>query len=181
MSDQAGQGIGPGDASAPVVVVAHDGPPSLATPKPPPAPRGAPKWETDARERVRASIKKFSKPLADLVGPGRQRGRHPAPGDRLPVRGPRLRQVRPPDHRVRGEGRLRRLRRADRQGADRLHRGETVRDQAHNQAPPPSRDVRRQRGRGVADPHQRLELAGVPRDRWAAGGHRPCLRRKPAG
>ncbi len=30
-------------------------------------PRTSPKWETDARERVKAAIKKFSKPLADLV------------------------------------------------------------------------------------------------------------------
>jgi predicted type IV restriction endonuclease len=36
------------------------------TSKKPPA-RSAPKWETDARERLRAAIKKFSKPLADLV------------------------------------------------------------------------------------------------------------------
>jgi hypothetical protein len=27
----------------------------------------APKWETAARERMRAAIKKFAKPLADLV------------------------------------------------------------------------------------------------------------------
>lgn len=32
------------------------------------APRGAPKWEVDARERVRASIRKFTKPLTDMVG-----------------------------------------------------------------------------------------------------------------
>jgi predicted type IV restriction endonuclease len=31
------------------------------------APRGAPKWETDARERVKAAIRKYSRPLADLV------------------------------------------------------------------------------------------------------------------
>lgn len=30
-------------------------------------PRGAPKWEIDARERVRAAIKKYSRPLADLL------------------------------------------------------------------------------------------------------------------
>jgi hypothetical protein len=30
-------------------------------------PRSAPKWETDARDRVKAAVKKFSKPLADLV------------------------------------------------------------------------------------------------------------------
>jgi hypothetical protein len=37
-----------------------------AEPKPRVA-RGAPKWETDTRERVRAAIKKYSKPLADLL------------------------------------------------------------------------------------------------------------------
>ena len=31
-----------------------------------PAVRSAPKWELQARERVKAAIKKFSKPLADL-------------------------------------------------------------------------------------------------------------------
>lgn len=67
MSDRAGEGIAVEDALAPVAVVAHDEAATLATPKPPAAPRGAPKWETDARERVKAAIKKFSKPLADLV------------------------------------------------------------------------------------------------------------------
>lgn len=55
------------DALAPVAVIAHDEAAALATPKTPPAPRGAPKWETEARERVKAAIKRFSKPLADLV------------------------------------------------------------------------------------------------------------------
>lgn len=32
-----------------------------------PATRSAPKWETNARERLKTSIKKFSKPLSDLV------------------------------------------------------------------------------------------------------------------
>ena len=27
----------------------------------------APKWETDAREKVKLALKKFTKPLADLV------------------------------------------------------------------------------------------------------------------
>src|SRR5215213_1701225 len=29
--------------------------------------RGAPKWETEARDRLKAAIRRFSKPLADLV------------------------------------------------------------------------------------------------------------------
>lgn len=32
-----------------------------------PATKSLPKWETDAREKVRAGIKRFSKPLADMV------------------------------------------------------------------------------------------------------------------
>lgn len=40
--------------------------PALTPPKQS-APRSAPKWETDARERLKAAIKKFSKPLSDLV------------------------------------------------------------------------------------------------------------------
>lgn len=35
-------------ASAPVTVIAHDEAATLATPKSPPVPRGAPKWETEA-------------------------------------------------------------------------------------------------------------------------------------
>lgn len=35
--------------------------------QPPKATRGAPKWETDAREQVKTAIKRFNKPLADLV------------------------------------------------------------------------------------------------------------------
>lgn len=33
----------------------------------PKAPRGAPKWETDARDRVKAAVRKYQKPLADLL------------------------------------------------------------------------------------------------------------------
>lgn len=32
-----------------------------------PAPKGPPKWESDARERVRTAVRKLTKPLADLV------------------------------------------------------------------------------------------------------------------
>jgi predicted type IV restriction endonuclease len=48
------------------LVLTNDEQPALenSTPKPPTA---APKWETAARERMRAAIKKFAKPLADLV------------------------------------------------------------------------------------------------------------------
>ena len=32
-----------------------------------PKPRSAPKWETDARDRLKTAIRRYSKPLADLV------------------------------------------------------------------------------------------------------------------
>jgi hypothetical protein len=32
-----------------------------------PKPRGAPKWETEARDRLKTAIRRYSKPLADLV------------------------------------------------------------------------------------------------------------------
>jgi hypothetical protein len=48
-------------------VVVHDEAPALAGPARPPAARTVPKWETDNRDRVRSAIRKFSKPLADLV------------------------------------------------------------------------------------------------------------------
>src|SRR5262245_58913240 len=31
------------------------------------AQRAAPKWETEAKERIRAAVRKYQKPLADLV------------------------------------------------------------------------------------------------------------------
>ena len=46
------------------VVVAEDETPAITEKK---APRQGPKWEADARERVRAAIRRFSKPLNDLV------------------------------------------------------------------------------------------------------------------
>ncbi|HEU4713657.1 MAG TPA: hypothetical protein VFS76_18975 [Pyrinomonadaceae bacterium] len=51
--------------SAPVILT-NDEQPALDSPAPKPS-SAAPKWETTARERMRAAIKKFSKPLADLV------------------------------------------------------------------------------------------------------------------
>jgi hypothetical protein len=38
-----------------------------AKPKSPPAQRSAPRWETEARDRIRAAVRRFNKPLADLV------------------------------------------------------------------------------------------------------------------
>ncbi|MDP8922142.1 MAG: type I restriction enzyme HsdR N-terminal domain-containing protein [Chloroflexota bacterium] len=47
-------------------VVEHDEP-TADVQKKAAAPRQGPKWEHDARERVRTAIRRFSKPLADLV------------------------------------------------------------------------------------------------------------------
>jgi predicted type IV restriction endonuclease len=47
-------------------VVTNDQQPALENPPPKPS-AATPKWETSARERMRVAIKKFSKPLADLV------------------------------------------------------------------------------------------------------------------
>jgi hypothetical protein len=56
--------LGPGGATAVPVVVADEKATLTPAKKPP---RAAPKWETETRERVKAAIKKFQKPLADLV------------------------------------------------------------------------------------------------------------------
>ena len=52
--------------TSPPVILTHDQQPVLENPRPKPSP-AAPKWETGARDRMRAAIKKFAKPLADLV------------------------------------------------------------------------------------------------------------------
>jgi hypothetical protein len=48
------------------VILSNDQQPALEKPLSKPS-TAIPKWETTARERMRAAIKKFSKPLADLV------------------------------------------------------------------------------------------------------------------
>lgn len=48
------------------LVLTNDQQPALEKPAAKPS-NAAPKWETAARERMRAAIKKFSKPLADLI------------------------------------------------------------------------------------------------------------------
>ena len=52
--------------TSPSVILTNDQQPALENPLPRPS-NSTPKWETAARERMRAAIKKFSKPLADLV------------------------------------------------------------------------------------------------------------------
>ena len=77
------------EPTAPVVVV-NDDAPTLAQPAKAPAPRTGPKWETEARDRVKAAIKKFSKPLAD--GPTDPRACYvPVAGRQTQTRCPRNR------------------------------------------------------------------------------------------
>jgi len=47
--------------------VVREGQPALNEPARKPASRSAPKWETDARERLRTAIRKFSKPLGEML------------------------------------------------------------------------------------------------------------------
>lgn len=58
-----------GAVSMPVVapVVENAEEPVLAGRKDKPTAKAPPKWETDARERVRGAIRKFAKPLTDLI------------------------------------------------------------------------------------------------------------------
>ena len=63
MDQFAPEPVGAPQFVAPVVVSEES--PTLAPEKK--APRGAPKWEVDARERVKGALRKFHKPLADLV------------------------------------------------------------------------------------------------------------------
>lgn len=51
----------------PPVVVVEDEEPAITEAPKKRAAGGAPKWETDARERVKTGLRKFSKPLQDLV------------------------------------------------------------------------------------------------------------------
>src|SRR5687768_16376572 len=52
-------------STMPRVVVVEDEQPAI-TEAPKKKPTGAPKWETETRERVKSSLRKFSKPLQDL-------------------------------------------------------------------------------------------------------------------
>jgi hypothetical protein len=48
-------------------IVDGDAVPAVGDQATKPKARGAPKWEADARDRLRAAVRRFSKPLADLV------------------------------------------------------------------------------------------------------------------
>jgi predicted type IV restriction endonuclease len=56
----------PESPATPPPVVVEDEQPAIQT-APKPRASAGPKWETDARERVKAGIRKFSKPLSDLI------------------------------------------------------------------------------------------------------------------
>jgi hypothetical protein len=53
--------------SKPLVVEAAERSPAIAEATRKPAPRSMPKWEAEARDRVKAAIRRFSKPLAELA------------------------------------------------------------------------------------------------------------------
>jgi predicted type IV restriction endonuclease len=58
------------DADVPMpdaVALGPDATPITTAPKAPPRPRTGPKWEADAKERLRLAIKRFAKPLHDLM------------------------------------------------------------------------------------------------------------------
>ncbi|WP_424533801.1 type I restriction enzyme HsdR N-terminal domain-containing protein [Sphaerisporangium viridialbum] len=68
MGEQAIEAAVPGqvdESTAPTVKVAST---DAVLAKKTASSRSAPKWETDARDRVRAAIRRYSKPLTDLVG-----------------------------------------------------------------------------------------------------------------
>lgn len=48
------------------VVIGEDNKPALDEPVKKPAAKAGPKWETEGRDRIRAAIRRFAKPLADL-------------------------------------------------------------------------------------------------------------------
>jgi hypothetical protein len=60
---QAGAAV---SSEAAEVKVGTEAPPAVAVRRRP-APRTAPKWEAEARDRVRTSVRRFAKPLADLI------------------------------------------------------------------------------------------------------------------
>ena len=150
------------------VVVANDGAPTLAQPAKAPA-RTGPKWEMEVRDRVKASIKKFSKPLSDLVARDANEG-----DTRLLITdflceglGYDKYQDLTTEYEVKGDF------------ADygvRIEKDfvafievKLVATQSNDEAPAASSDVRSQRRRRVADPDERGRLAGVPPDGRAAG------------
>ena len=143
-----------------------------------PKPRGTPKWETEARDRLRAAMRRFNKPLADLVARDANEG-----DTRLLVTdflcdglGFDKYEDLTTEYQVKGEF-------ADygiRIDSELVAFIEVKRSRpSSDPPPPPGADVRRQRGRRVDDPDQRLGVAGLPPDRRAAGRHRPGARGRP--
>jgi hypothetical protein len=56
----------PGEIPEPVIVNEND-PPALTAPAKKAPPRNGPRWETNARDRLKTAIRRFQKPLSDLV------------------------------------------------------------------------------------------------------------------
>jgi hypothetical protein len=70
-------------------VVAGDASATVAEAAKKPKARSAPKWETEVRDRLKAAIRRYSKPLADL-SPATPTKATLAWGHRLPLRRPGL-------------------------------------------------------------------------------------------
>jgi hypothetical protein len=124
-------------------------------------PRGAPKWETEARDRLRAAIRRYSKPLADLVARDANEG-----DTRLLVTdflcdglGFDKYADLTTEYQVKGEFADYGLR-IDRELVAFI-RGQPGRHQALDPAPAPGRDVCRQRRGGVDHLDQRGGMAGL--------------------
>jgi hypothetical protein len=66
MSDDVARTVTSGDQPEPAISVKIASTEALLAKKTAPS-RSTPKWETDARDRVRTAIRRYSKPLTDLV------------------------------------------------------------------------------------------------------------------
>jgi hypothetical protein len=138
-----------------------------------PRARSAPKWETDARDRLKTAIRRYSKPLADLVARDANEG-----DTRLLVTdflcdglGFDKYADLTTEYQVKGEFADYGLR-IDRElvAFIEVKRG---RHQALDPPPTLGGDVRRQRRRRVDHLDQRVGVAGLPHHRRPAGCHRP--------
>ena len=147
-----------GDASATVAEAAK-------------ATRSAPKWETEARDRLKTAIRRYSRPLADLVARDANEG-----DTRLLVTdflcdglGFDKYADLTTEYQVKGEFADYGLR-IDRELVAFIE-VKRVATKLSTPPPAPGRDVRRQRGRRVDHLDQRGGVAGLPHHRWPARGH----------
>lgn len=64
MTEQHFSALEPAPIAQALEATTIDTTPEVTVPR---APRGAPKWESEARDRVKAAVRRFQKPLADLL------------------------------------------------------------------------------------------------------------------